>query len=94
LRLIRELADRNLSSEEIEAELNKEYGNTIEAEEETAVATTAEQQQFIVKSLSDNLRAIADQKQEIQQLREEVKELRDLVRLSWWEKLLSRKKER
>jgi DNA-binding transcriptional MerR regulator len=41
LRLIRELADRNLTSEEIEAELNKEYGNTIEAEEENAIVTTA-----------------------------------------------------
>ena len=48
---------------------------------------TEEQQQSIVKALSENLSAIADQKKEIQNLREEVKELRDLVRLPWWERI-------
>lgn len=61
---------------------------------QTAVTTTAEQQQSIVKALSDNLGAIADQKKEIQELREEVKELSGLVKLSWWQKLTKRKQEK
>jgi len=92
LRLIAELANRSLSAEDIESHLSQEIKRNIEAEEITAVTTTAEQQQSIVKVLSDNLSAIADQKKEIQNLREEVKELRDLVKLSWWEKIKKRNK--
>ncbi len=40
---------------------------------------TAEQQQFIAKALSDNLKNISDQKNEIQELKEEVKELRKFI---------------
>ena len=94
LRLIAEMANRSLSAEEIDTQLSKELSRNIETEEQTAVTTTAEQQQSIVKALSDNLGAIADQKKEIQDLREEVRELRDIVRLSWWQKLVQRKKEK
>lgn len=87
LRLIAEMANRSLSAEEINSQLSQELTRNIEAEEQTAVTTTAEQQQSIVKALSDNLGAIADQKKEIQNLREEVKELRNFIKLSWWQKL-------
>ena len=94
LRLIAELANRNLTTEEIDNQLSQKNSRNIEAEEQTAMTTAAEQQQSIVKALSDNLGAIADQKKEIQNLREEVKELRDLVKLPWWQKLTQRKQEK
>jgi len=94
LRLIAELANRNLTTEEIDNQLSQKNSRNIEAENQTAVTTAAEQQQSIVKVLSDNLSAIADQKKEIQDLREEVKELRDLVKLSWWEKITQRKQKK
>jgi len=87
LRLIAELANRNLTTEEIDNQLSQKNSRNIEAEEQTAMTTAAEQQQSIVKALSDNLGAIADQKKEIQELREEVKELSSLVKLSWWKRI-------
>ena len=69
LRLIAELANRNLSAEEIDSQLSLDLKRNIEAEEITAITTTAEQQQSIVKALSDNLSAIADQKKEIHEFK-------------------------
>jgi len=51
LRLIAELANRNLSAEEIDSQLSQDLKKNIEAEEITAVTTTTEQQQSIVKAL-------------------------------------------
>ena len=41
LRLIAELANRSLSAEEIDTQLSQELNRNIEAEEQTAVTTTA-----------------------------------------------------
>lgn len=97
LRLIAELANRNLSAEEITDHLSKEFNRSFEVDEQTAVTTTAEQQQFIVKALSNNLTAIADQKKEIQELRERINGLEKYInenKPSWWQKLIQRKQEK
>ena len=49
--MIAELANRNLSAEEIDSQLSQDLKKNIEAEEITAATTTTEQQQSIVKAL-------------------------------------------
>ena len=92
LRLIAEFAKRSLSAEEIESQLSQEFKRNIEAEKVTAVTTTAEQQQYVVKALADNLGAIADQKKEIQELGEEVKELREYIKTPALKRIFKRGK--
>lgn len=97
LRLIADLANRNLTAEEINDHLSKQFNRSIEIDETTAITTTAEQQQAIVKTLSNSLTAIADQKKEIQELRERVNSLEKYInenKLSWWQKLIQRKQEK
>jgi DNA-binding transcriptional MerR regulator len=92
MRLICELADNNKNAVEIEEALDRKFNRNLETEEQTAV-TTATQQQLKMFNVLDK---IADQKDQIQELRQEVDELKKYItnnRLSWWQKLIQRRKE-
>ena len=62
-RLITELANRNLTAEEINDQLSKKFNRNYEVEETTTITT--EQQQKLIEALTANLGEISDQEKEI-----------------------------
>ncbi len=90
LRIIAEMANRNLTADEINSHLEANLNRTIDASEVTAITTAAEQQQPIIKALADNLNAIADQKKEIQELRDRINRLEEKSSFNLWQKITGR----
>lgn len=95
LKLIVELASKNISTEDIEEALNQTRSRTIEVKQDNNNSTTAVMQQPIQQiKFIKLLDRIANQKKEIQELRKDVKEIKKYInynQLSWWQKLIRRK---